>query len=146
MKERQNIKDNLEKILNGELIIKFVPAFRHKLKNSNLIEYKCICGIKDEYNGIKIELDLDHINGDKLNNTRENLRWLCPNCHSQTITWKNKNNRKKKNPSIKDKELIESIKLGGNISEILSRVKLRSGGDNYNRVYQLIKEYGLKRE
>ena len=54
-------------------------------------EYKCVgCGISD-WVGKSITLELDHINGDSTNNTESNLRMLCPNCHSQTGTYKAKN-------------------------------------------------------
>lgn len=36
----------------------------------------------------------DHIDGDKHNNSRENLRLLCPNCHSTTPTWRKPNQNK----------------------------------------------------
>lgn len=48
-----------------------------------------ICGIK-EWNGRSITLELDHVNGDNRNHSRENLRILCPNCHSQTPTYRNR--------------------------------------------------------
>ena len=49
--------------------------------------YKCAtCGITD-WNGATISLQLDHINGINNDNRRENLRFLCPNCHTQTETW-----------------------------------------------------------
>jgi hypothetical protein len=35
-----------------------------------------------------IMLEMDHINGDRQNNERSNLRLLCPNCHAQTKTWR----------------------------------------------------------
>ncbi|MCK9429142.1 MAG: HNH endonuclease [Candidatus Omnitrophica bacterium] len=60
---------------------------RRRILAENLIEYKCSgCGIVDKYNGIEISLQLDHINGIRNDHRLENLRWLCPNCHSQQIT------------------------------------------------------------
>ena len=53
--------------------------------------YKCAeCSIT-EYNGLPITLELDHINGNGADNTEDNLRCLCPNCHSQTSTYRAKN-------------------------------------------------------
>lgn len=46
-----------------------------------------MCGIGNEWNGKPLTLQLDHINGDHSDNRLENLRILCPNCHSQTSTW-----------------------------------------------------------
>jgi len=42
----------------------------------------------------KIPLEVDHIDGDSQNNVFENLKLLCPNCHSLTKTWKNSGSRK----------------------------------------------------
>ena len=48
------------------------------------------CGISDHWNGKPLTLQVDHIDGDALNNDMENLSLLCPNCHTQTHTWGNK--------------------------------------------------------
>ena len=53
--------------------------------------YKCeICDIS-EWNNQKIQLECDHIDGIHYNNSPDNLRLICPNCHSQTTTYKNRN-------------------------------------------------------
>jgi hypothetical protein len=54
-------------------------------------QYKCaVCAII-EYNNKPITLELDHINGNAEDNTEDNLQCLCPNCHSQTPTYRSKN-------------------------------------------------------
>jgi 5-methylcytosine-specific restriction endonuclease McrA len=42
------------------------------------------------WNDILITLELEHIDGNNRNNSRENLTLLCCNCHSQTPTWRNR--------------------------------------------------------
>lgn len=56
------------------------------------IPYICkICGSPPEWFGKSLTLQIDHMNGDFLDNRRENLRFVCPNCHSQTENWGSKN-------------------------------------------------------
>jgi len=56
-------------------------------KNGN----KCnVCKI-EEWNGEKLVMELEHKDGNSSNNDLKNLELLCPNCHSQTSTFKNKN-------------------------------------------------------
>ena len=55
------------------------------------VEERCSCGQGTEWNGKPLVLQIDHIDGDGLNNLKENLRFLCPNCHSQTDTFGAKN-------------------------------------------------------
>lgn len=48
---------------------------------------------KNEYTG-NIPIELEHIDGDFTNNKIENLKLLCPNCHSLTSTYKGANKKK----------------------------------------------------
>lgn len=72
-----------------------------KLKNRLLIEgiKLNICEMEDcnlsEWKGKPINIQLDHIDGNSHNHLLENLRMVCPNCHSQTETYCGKNRDKK---------------------------------------------------
>ncbi|MEU2129423.1 HNH endonuclease [Streptomyces sp. NPDC018352] len=52
------------------------------------VAYRCeACGNPGEWQGQSFTLQIDHINGDWLDNRAANLRYLCPNCHALTETW-----------------------------------------------------------
>lgn len=65
---------------------------RVKLVTENILENKCsICNIEAYWNNKELTLQLDHINGINTDNRLNNLRLLCPNCHSQTDNYAAKN-------------------------------------------------------
>lgn len=67
-------------------------VLKHKL-----LEYRCAwCGNEGIHRGESLTLQLDHINGICNDNRIENLRFLCPNCHTQTPTHSSKGKEKKK--------------------------------------------------
>ena len=82
-----NTKYNLNEILVKDTLYTNMTKLKEKILKAGLLEYKCsICGIS-EWQGKPITLQLDHINGNNRDNRIENLRILCPNCHSQTETF-----------------------------------------------------------
>jgi hypothetical protein len=70
---------------------------KRRLVNELGWEVKCCqCGNTGEWCGQKLTIQLDHINGKSNDNRSENLRFMCPNCHSQTKTHSGKRFAKNK--------------------------------------------------
>lgn len=67
------------------------PGIKARLIGKGFKEQCAICGLGDTWNGSPLTLQLDHINGRSNDNRVENLRFLCPNCHAQTETYRGRN-------------------------------------------------------
>lgn len=92
-KHMENLK-NKNKIPNEEYFCKGTlrsgTSIKKRLIEDYKIEDKCsICGQGPEWNGAPLCLQVDHIDGDRFNNELNNLRIVCPNCHTQTETYGN---------------------------------------------------------
>ena len=86
-------KYSMEEILIENSSYDNIASLKRRLLNEGYLEYKCSeCGIS-EWNGKPLSLHLDHINGKHNDHRIENLRFLCPNCHSQTDTYADKNQK-----------------------------------------------------
>lgn len=94
----------------------------------------------DTWFGIKLTIEIDHINGNHQDNNRKNLIGLCPNCHSITPTWRGKN--KKSCNRVSDAAAIEAIKSEPSIRQALLKCGLAAKGGNYKRFTRL-KEQNL---
>lgn len=91
--------DISKKIPLHEILVENRPYnssdLKKRLVKEGLKEDKCeLCGCSNKWNGKPLILQLDHINGNHSDNRLENLRIVCPNCHSQTETFGNKRAKK----------------------------------------------------
>lgn len=117
------------------------PQYKsHRLKirllNEYGWEYICSCCELTRWNEKPIPLELDHIDGNSNNNLINNLRLLCPNCHSQTENFRgrNINNGDKK---VSDETFLKVLKESKNIRQALIKLGLTPKGKNYERAYKL---------
>ena len=102
--------------------------------------HRCECCKLELWVDTPITLELDHIDGDNKNNVRDNLRLLCPNCHSKTPTW-----RKRKAPGGNSKHsedaMLVAIKQSANMNEVLKRLNLKWGSSS--TIARLMLKYNL---
>lgn len=115
---------------------------RKIIKQKGLKEYRCsICPNDGNWNGKPLNLQLDHINGNRKDQRLENLRWVCPNCHSQTDTYGGKNISHTGKKKVSDEQLLTAIKETDNIYQALKKVNLENGR-NYARAKKLKNKLG----
>ena len=114
----KHIKD----IVLGNVIIS-KTTLKKRLIDENILPYKCNSCKIDSWNNSAITLELDHIDGNKKNNKLSNLRLLCPNCHSQTITYRGMNK------IFMNKKIIESeIINSSNLNQLCKRLGISNRG------------------
>jgi len=81
----------LKEILEGKHPQYQTFKLKNRLIKEGIIKNECsICHISSWQNK-QLNVELDHIDGNRTNHTIKNLRMLCPNCHSQTDTYRSKN-------------------------------------------------------
>lgn len=80
-------KINLQEILNGDHPTYQTLKLKNRLIKEKVLEDRCVLCNINEWQEKKLCLQLDHIDGNNHNHKIDNLRLLCPNCHSQTDTW-----------------------------------------------------------
>lgn len=84
-------KKNLSRFLNGQMTIRAsLKTWLIKTRGERCEE----CNLYPEWNGKYLALQVHHINGKNKDNRPDNLKLLCPNCHTQTDTFAGKSCRK----------------------------------------------------
>ena len=115
---------------------------RSLIKKKEIFPYVCkVCNMLPFWQNKPITLQLDHVNGNRTDQRLENLRWLCPNCHSQTATYGGQN--KKGKPCVDDITLISALEASKNIWQALLSVDL-GNGRNVKRAKKLITNHDVE--
>ena len=71
-------------------------SIKHRLLKASMLVNQCkLCGLRD-WRGQPISMHIDHINGVREDHRLQNLRMLCPNCHSQTETYGGRNVKRRR--------------------------------------------------
>jgi len=93
MIKKSNPKFNLNEILDGQHPHYQTYKLKKRMLKEGLLENSCsVCNIST-WLDLPINLELDHKDGNRMNHKIENLRLLCPNCHSQTENFRAKNKK-----------------------------------------------------
>lgn len=124
-------------IINSKTKREVIKEYIHRNK---LIPYECECGINGIWRNKKITLELDHINGIFDDNRIENLRFMCPNCHSQTDTFRGKNQNK---IAVTDEQLINALNEEETIYAACIKLRIAGTKSQYQRALKLIEQYKI---
>jgi hypothetical protein len=81
----------------------------------------------DTWLGQPIALELEHVDGDTKNNVTENLKLLCPNCHSQTPTWRRRKSAGGGKARYSEEVMVEAIVSSVNMHQALNKLNLKWG-------------------
>lgn len=139
--EQKNKLSNTQKLIYLKKLEKtnFENLPLGSIYNKLLLEQnnKCLhCGLS-EWLDKPIKLELDHIDGNNRNNIRENVRLLCPNCHSLTENFRGRNINKNRT-YISDEEFLLNLKSSSSIRQALIKMNLTPKAGNYARAYRLM--------
>lgn len=105
----------LDQILVKDSYYQTTSRLKKRLIQCGLLQNKCYeCNIDPEWNGKVLVLQLDHIDGDRTNNQLENLRILCPNCHSQTDNFCARNKKRRGSPTGRRRITQNDDSVGSN--------------------------------
>jgi protein-tyrosine-phosphatase len=133
------IKKSFSEILVENSLYGNRRILKKRLFQEGLLKNICsICGQIPEWNGKKLVLEIDHINGIRNDNRLENLRILCPHCHSQTNTFTGKTKVDALTKKY-SKEFIQSLVDKYKKQEICNILKISNETTD-----KILKKYNIK--
>lgn len=82
--------------------VRRIPSdrLRWAMASTGLPERCAMCGVEPVWRGRPLPLEVDHIDGNWRDNRIENLRFLCPNCHSATDSYRGRGKRKARGGAV----------------------------------------------
>lgn len=86
---------------------------------------------------------MHHVDGNKLNNSEDNLLLLCPNCHALTENYCGRNENLN-TVNVKEEDFVKALCTNISIRQALMQLGLTPRGGNYERAHNLIVKYNIK--
>lgn len=122
-------------------------VIRKYIIRHNLIPYVCEkCGNDGNWQGQILTLQLDHRNGINNDHRLKNLRWLCPNCHSQTETFTGRNKTDKEKVTFTEEQAIQALKNTPNIHQATKYIGCTEGGANWFKLKAIKNKFNIIQE
>lgn len=117
---------------------------KQKLIREGIKEHVCErCG-NTMWHDEPIALEVHHRDGDRSNNSLDNLQLLCPNCHAMTDNWRGKGKTiKTRKHEVSDEDFVYALRNSDSIRKALLKLSLSAQGRNYDRANALCKEYNI---
>jgi hypothetical protein len=131
MQRHDNFKRNREKRICKE---GFDNLYQSEKRERILREqhHRCSeCSIGLMWNDKPLKFELDHIDGNRSNECRSNLRLICPNCHQQTPTYKGKNASGR---TYTDTQIASALRRSKSIYNTIRLLEMNVHGTHYERV------------